>query len=72
LGKEPSPTGGERAAPKPVRVKVGITDNASTEVLEGLKEGDVVLTGLNTPQLASQTNVLRSPFGGPFGMRPPR
>lgn len=31
----------------PVEVKVGISDGIYTEVLSGLKEGDVVVTGLN-------------------------
>ena len=30
---------------KPVQIKTGISDGISTEVLEGLKEGDVVVTG---------------------------
>jgi HlyD family secretion protein len=53
---------------KPATVKVGITDGAFTEVLEGLKEGDVVAAGVVLP--ASTTAALRpgsSPFGGPFG-----
>jgi HlyD family secretion protein len=53
---------------KPVTVKVGITDGAFTEVLDGLKEGDVVASGVALP--ASATATLRpgsSPFGGPFG-----
>jgi HlyD family secretion protein len=53
---------------KPVTVKVGITDGAFTEVLDGLKEGDVVASGVALP--ASATAAVRpgsSPFGGPFG-----
>jgi len=39
--------GGDRSAkPEPVLVKLGITDNISTQVLEGLKEGDTVITGI--------------------------
>lgn len=34
---------------KPVQVKVGITDNVYTEVLDGLSEGDEVVTGLSQP-----------------------
>jgi HlyD family secretion protein len=60
---------------KPVTLKLGITDGSFTEVLEGLKEGDILITGLNTPETSATT--VRpggsSPFGGPFGgMRPPR
>lgn len=39
--------GGQRdAIPEPVLVKLGITDNVSTQVIEGLKEGDTVITGI--------------------------
>ena len=57
---------------KPVTVKTGITDGAFTEVLDGLKDGDVVASGVALP--ASATAALKpgsSPFGGPFG-GPPR
>ena len=38
--------GGDRAArPEAVRVRLGITDSIVTEVLEGLNEGDMVITG---------------------------
>jgi ABC-type sugar transport system substrate-binding protein len=57
-----------------VTVKVGITDNTESEVIEGLKEGDVVVTGINQPAGAAAAAGARpgaSPFGGPFGgMRP--
>jgi HlyD family secretion protein len=67
-------SGKEVSVLKPVTVKTGISDGSFTEVLEGLKEGDVVVTGVNLP---TPTTALRpggsSPFGGPFGgMRPPR
>jgi HlyD family secretion protein len=48
--------------PKAVQIKTGISDNVSTEVTEGLHEGDRVVTGViggTTPNPAS-TN----PFGG--------
>jgi len=60
---------------KPVTIKTGISDGTFTEVLDGLNEGDTVVTGLNLP--AGATTTMRppggSPFGGPFGgggMRP--
>jgi HlyD family secretion protein len=59
---------------KAVTVKTGITDGTTTEVLEGLKEGEVVATGVNLPAAAAAG--VRpggsTPFGGPFGggMRP--
>jgi hypothetical protein len=30
---------------KPVKIKTGINDGVSTEVIEGLKEGDPIVTG---------------------------
>jgi len=55
---------------QPVQVHIGITDNKDYEILEGLKEGDVVAVGAiggaspTTPQA-------NNPFGGPFGGRGP-
>ncbi len=50
---------------KPVQVKVGISDGVYTEVIDGLNEGDQVVTGLSQPDSAagSQSN----PFGGGRG-----
>jgi len=42
------PGGDRNATPQPVLVKLGITDNISTQVLEGLNEGDTVITGIPT------------------------
>ncbi|MGA2220174.1 MAG: efflux RND transporter periplasmic adaptor subunit [Verrucomicrobiia bacterium] len=53
------------AKPAPVQIKVGINDGISTEVVDVLKEGDVVVTGVamtETAQAAQPTN----PFGGGF------
>jgi HlyD family secretion protein len=52
---------------KAVTIKTGIADSTFTEVLEGLAEGDEVVTGINNPNLATtaaQTPQGRSPFGG--------
>jgi HlyD family secretion protein len=53
---------------KPVQVKVGISDGVYTEVIDGLKEGDQVVTGLSyaSEMAGSQPN---NPFGGHFHMR---
>jgi HlyD family secretion protein len=71
-----NPGGNGKPALKAVTVKLGITDGAFTEVLEGLKEGDTVVTGLNTPTTTAaagpQAPGGRSPFGGPFGGFRPR
>jgi HlyD family secretion protein len=64
-----TPPGGGDPTPRPeaVRVRLGITDNANTEVLEGLKEGDPVITSVKLPaaQSATQAPAGTSPFGGP-------
>jgi HlyD family secretion protein len=54
---------GESATLKSVQIKTGITDGVFTEVLSGLNEGDLIVTGLafgNAPSAASS-----NPFGGP-------
>jgi multidrug efflux pump subunit AcrA (membrane-fusion protein) len=54
------------AKPEPVRVKTGITDGAYTEITDGLKEGDAVITGvkLSQAQVAAPPPGSTSPFGG--------
>ncbi|HWL15326.1 MAG TPA: efflux RND transporter periplasmic adaptor subunit [Opitutus sp.] len=53
---------GPNARPEAVNVKLGISDGSQTEVLEGLNEGDLVITGSSAPSAAapSQSN---NPFG---------
>jgi HlyD family secretion protein len=65
--KETLPMGGERTVLNPVTVKLGIADNNNVEVLEGLKEGDMVVSGtIASTTVANQPrNPLGSPFGGP-------
>ena len=69
----PAEATGSSALLKAVTVKSGISDGVNTEILEGLKEGDVIATGLKvtTTVLTASPN---SPFGGPMGgmRRPPR
>ena len=76
LERENLPSGGSRPLLKPVTVKTGISDgSAYTEILDGLKEGDVVATGAILPNAASPALTPAaggSPFGGsPFGGGPP-
>jgi len=53
---------------KPRQIKIGISDGAFTEVVEGLKEGEVVVIGSNLPQPApGSAGAPSNPFGG--GMR---
>ena len=40
--------------PKPVQIKTGISDGAVTEVLEGLSEGDQVVTGLGVVEASAR------------------
>jgi HlyD family secretion protein len=42
--------------PVPVKIKTGINDGIFTEVVEGLKEGDTVVTGTNTPEPETVVN----------------
>ncbi len=44
------PGGNRDAAPEPVAITTGLTDGIQTEVLSGLSEGDVVITGATKPQ----------------------
>lgn len=54
---------GDSAKLRSVRIKTGISDGISTEVLSGLNEGDEVVTGAYSgAQAAAGTN----PFGGGF------
>jgi HlyD family secretion protein len=46
---------------KPVEVKTSITDNINTEVLSGLKEGDLVVTGQAIPGMAADEGT-KNPF----------
>jgi HlyD family secretion protein len=48
----------------PVQVKTGISDGLITEIVDGIKEGDVVVTGLNWDSSASSGS--SSPFGSGF------
>jgi len=54
---------GKNAKPQPVQIKTGITDGISTEVTEGLNEGDQIVTGSNTAQTGGQP-AGANPFGG--------
>jgi len=53
------PSGGK---PAPVPIKLGINDGISTEVTEGLKENDVVVTGISNPTPASGPAAQNNPF----------
>jgi HlyD family secretion protein len=59
---------GEPPKPQPVQIKCGITDEVMTEVLDGLKEGDVVVTGLALSQSTAGQRPT-NPFGSGFRRR---
>ncbi len=50
-----------------INVKVGINDGGSYEVLEGLKEGDLVITGTRGSSTTTAAGAPASPFRNPFG-----
>jgi HlyD family secretion protein len=60
------PASREIIKPRPVQIKVGISDGMNTEVLEGLEEGDLVVTAMISPA-SSGSQPAANPFGGgPF------
>ena len=72
LATETPARGGEPVqTPMAVRVKTGISDGSFTEITDGLKEGDVVITGVKSPPQgsAAATAPAASPFGGGGGRR---
>lgn len=56
---------GPNARPAAVNVKLGISDGTQTEVLDGLAEGDRVITGIAAASAAPQQAGGNSPFGPP-------
>jgi len=54
---------------KPVKVRTGITDAAFTEIVEGLNEGDQVVTALLATSSPSSSQRPSNPFGGGGGFR---
>ena len=61
-----APAGGDsEPTPQPVRVKTGISDGAFTEITDGLKEDDTIITALKQPLSPTTTAPAgTSPFGG--------
>ncbi len=51
-----------------VSIRTGISDGSSSEVIEGLSEGDVIISGLNVAEAASAGSTPGNPFM-PFGGR---
>lgn len=57
------PGGRKDAAPEPVTVRVGITDGSASEVVDGIAEGDTIITGLTAGTATAQPPA-SNPFGG--------
>lgn len=53
---------GPTAHPEAVNVKLGISDGTQTEIIEGLNEGDLVITGVSSS--AKSQAPAANPFGG--------
>jgi HlyD family secretion protein len=53
----------DASKPAKVTIKTGISDGVATEVTEGLKEGDRVVTGV-TESSGSTSTPATNPFGG--------
>jgi hypothetical protein len=61
---------GQDGKPQPRRIKVGLSDGASTEVVEGnLNEGDMVITGQTVSGSSSSTSTQQNRPPG-FGNAP--
>ena len=53
---------------EPVSAKFGITDGSSTEIVDGLKEGDTLVSSIYIPgEASSAAQQNRNPFGGQTG-----
>jgi len=59
--------------PAPRAVEIGKADGTNTEILSGLEEGELVITGLGTGKASSTTGSQqnRIPMMGGFGGPPP-
>jgi HlyD family secretion protein len=59
------PGGNKNAPPEAVSAKIGITDGITSEVIDGLAEGDVIITGVNSTGAAGGPAApVNNPFGG--------
>ena len=60
---------GEPPKPTPVQIKIGISDGVMTEIVEGLKEGDAVVTALANVDPTAAAARPNNPFSGGMRMR---
>ena len=56
--------GNKPAAPEPVSVKIGITDGTASEVIDGVAEGDTIITGMNVAAGTAAQPTTANPFSG--------
>jgi HlyD family secretion protein len=63
----------ENGRPMPRPVEIGIADGSNTEIISGLKEGELVITGLGQGKSSNGTSTQqnRMPMMGGFGGPPP-
>jgi len=50
-----------------INAHFGITDGSSTEIVDGLKEGDIIVSSIYIPGEAAAAQQNRNPFGGQTG-----
>jgi HlyD family secretion protein len=58
------PGGNKLAQPESVTVKVGITDGIASEILDGVAEGDVLITSVTVSNPTKAAAPTSNPFGG--------
>lgn len=59
------PGGNKDAIPEPVSVKIGITDGSASEVIDGIAEGDTIVTGVSVTTTSGSTQpATANPFSG--------
>ena len=58
------PGGNKLATPEAVTVKVGITDGIASEIIDGISEGDVLVTSVTVPGAKPSSATPANPFSG--------
>lgn len=69
LEKTAETTADSKPVAKGVVVKVGITDGSSTEIIEGVNEGDNIIVGASIPGAPAVAATPNNPFAPNFGGR---
>jgi HlyD family secretion protein len=58
------PGGKKDATPEPVSVKIGITDGSASELIDGIAEGDTIITGVSVTTTTGSAQPAANPFSG--------